>query len=338
MEIVDRIKFDAPSDEVLVWKHPSDNLRLGSQLVVHQTQEAVFVLRGQILDFFGPGTHTLSTGNIPLLGKLVNLPFDNKTPFTAEVWFISKTVKRDLRWGTLAPVPLIDPAYQYPISARAFGRWGLRITESRPFVVHIVGTLGATSTQRIQEYFIGEIHQNFSVVLARFISERKISIFDINSKLDELSEASSLLIQPILERYGIALVNFNVERVGIPENELTRFQEVLGRRMEADQLSQAQITEAYKTIRTFDTLEKAAENESGAAGALIAGGLGLGVGVSAGYPLGQRIAGAVGGSVGEGAPPHALKDRLRALKEMLDEDLITEDEFQTKRRSLLDAL
>lgn len=97
MAIIDRIRFDAPSEEMLVWRYPGEQLRLGSQLVVNQSQEAVFVKGGEALDVFGPGTHTLSTGNLPLLHRLVNLSFGGDTSFTAEVWFINKTVKRDLK-------------------------------------------------------------------------------------------------------------------------------------------------------------------------------------------------------------------------------------------------
>ena len=86
MALVDRIKFDSPSDSLLVWRFPSEKLHLGAQLIVNQSQEA---------DVFGPGTHTLSTGNIPLLTKLMKLPFGGQTPFTAEVWYVNKTVKRD---------------------------------------------------------------------------------------------------------------------------------------------------------------------------------------------------------------------------------------------------
>ena len=139
MALIDRIKYDSTSDEVLVFKFTSEELKLGSQLVVNQSQEALFLKGGEVCDLFGPGTHTLSAANLPLLNKLVNLPFGGKTPFSAEVWFINKTVKRDLKWGTQAPVPLIDPTYNYPISVRAFGRWGLRIQDSRMFVLHIVG-------------------------------------------------------------------------------------------------------------------------------------------------------------------------------------------------------
>ena len=99
MALIDVIKYNAPNDDEFVWKYPSESIKLGTQLVVNEGQEAIFVKGGQALDKFNPGTHTLISGNIPLLEKIVNLPFGGDTPFTAEIWFINTTVKRDLKWG-----------------------------------------------------------------------------------------------------------------------------------------------------------------------------------------------------------------------------------------------
>ena len=335
MALIDRIKFDAPSDNILVWKFPSEELKLGSQLIVNQSQEALFLKGGQVCDLFGPGTYTLTSGNLPLLNKLVNLPFGGKTPFTAEVWFINKSVKRDLKWGTQSPIPLIDPTYNYPISVRAFGRWGLRVQDSRCFALQIVDSQVMIDSAKILEYFIGEIHQRFSAALAKFIHEEKTSIFEINVKLNELSQYSFTAINPEFARFGIELINFNVESVNIPDDEKAKFQNVLGRRMEIDQISQAKVGQAYTTMRTFDTLEKAAENPGGGAGALLAGGLGLGIGVGAGAPLGKQL-----GESLNVAPEGGQNtvERLQTLKRMLDEKLISKKEFDAKKKAILDSI
>jgi membrane protease subunit (stomatin/prohibitin family) len=335
MPLIDRIKFDAPSDEILVWKFPSEELRLGGQLIVNQSQEALFLKGGQVCDLFGPGRYTLTSANLPLLNKLVDLPFGGKTPFAAEVWFINKTVKRDLKWGTQSPIPLIEPTYNYPISARAFGRLGLRVQDSRCFVLHIVGSQIVADSRKVLEYFIGEINQRFSAALAKFIHEEKTSIFEINVKLNELSQYSASAISPEFARFGIELVNFDVERVSIPDNELAKFQEVLGRRMEIEQISKAKVGPAYTTVRTFDTLEKAAKNPGGGAGAFLAGGLGLGVGVGAGAPLGKQLGESLDVSVEGGKDVVA---RLQTLKRMVDEKLITQAEFDAKKKTILDSI
>lgn len=103
MAIIDRIKYDGPADgsQWLIYKCPSEEFVLGSQLIVNQGQEALFFKGGEALDLFGPGTHTLSTGNLPILNKLVKLPFGGKTPFTAEVYFINKTVNMGYKLGNI---------------------------------------------------------------------------------------------------------------------------------------------------------------------------------------------------------------------------------------------
>jgi len=174
-----------------------------------------------------------------------------------------------------------------------------------------------------------------SAALAKFIHEEKTSIFEINVKLNDLSQYSASVISPEFARFGIELINFNVERVSIPDNELAKFQEVFGRRMEIEQISKAKVGQAYTTMRTFDTLEKAAENPGGGAGALLAGGLGLGVGVGAGAPLGKQLGESLNVS------PDAGQDsitRLQTLKRMLDEKLILQEEFDVKKKAILDSI
>jgi membrane protease subunit (stomatin/prohibitin family) len=333
MAVVDRLKYDAPSDDVLVWKHPAEDLRLGTQLIVNESQEALFVKGGQALDMFGPGTHTLATSNVPLLNKLVNLPFGGKTPFTAEVWYVSKTAKRNLKWGTKAPIPLLDPVYSYPVSVRAFGQWGIRIANSRSFLTQLVGTLRTANADTIDDYFSGEIVQRLSDALARFFTDQKLSIFEANARLNELSASITRSIADEFARFGIEITNFNVERISIPAEEKQRLQEVLGKRLEIDQIGQARVGAAYTTMRTFDTLEAAAKNEGGPAGALLSSGLGLGAGLSVGRQIGDSV------GVGSAQPSTGDPvDRLKRLKAALEAGLISQQDFDTKKQQILDQM
>ena len=341
MAVIDRIKYDSPTDDVLVWKFPSEEIRIGSQLIVNQSQEAILFKSGQALDIFGPGTHTLSTGNIPLLRKLINLPFGGETPFTAEVWYVNKIVKRDLNWGTSSPIPVIDPVYNFPVSVRAYGLWGMRVDDTRSFITQIVGTLSYTDTDRIEDYFSGEILQKLSDSLAKIFTDKKLSIFQANSKLNELSKSVELEISKEFNRFGVEIINFNVENINIPKEEKEKFQEVLGRRMEIEQISQAQVGQAYTTMRTFDTLEKAAESEGGAAGNLLSSGLGLGLGLGAGVPVGQELGKAMSPQAGGGeskAESNAPEVKLEKLKQMLDKGLISQEDYDAKKKEILDRL
>ena len=339
MALIDRVKCDLSLDDILVWKFPSEELRLGSQLIVNQSQEAVFVKGGKVLDVFLPGTHTLSTGNIPLLNKILDLPFGGQTPFTAEVWYVNRAVKRDLRWGTKAPIQVIDQVYNFPVSVRAFGRWGLRIENSRSCLTQLVGTRALADAQQIHEYFVGEIVQKLGDVLAKFFVDTRMSVFQASARLTDLANTVTAQIIPEFQRFGIEVVNFNIESINIPKEEQQRFQDVLGKRMEIEQVSQATVGSAYTVARTFDALQAAAQTPGGAAGTVMAGSLGLGIGLGAAIPLGKQL-----GDTMQVSQSDAVRNaddvttKLQKLKALLDANLITPEDYDRKKGKLLDEL
>lgn len=299
MAILDRVKFEGKPG-VLAWKFRSprggadDALCSGTQVIVNQSQEAVFFKGGQALDILGPGTHVLSTGNIPLLSRLVNLPFGGDTPFTAEIWFVDKTVRRELRWGTPAPIPYFDPEFQRPVNVRAHGGWGIRIADARSFITQIVGTALEADTEQLDRNFIVEISQHFAGALGKRL--RAISPIQANAHLPELAEETATALQGTFARYGIELLNFNVASVTLPPDEMKALQDKLDTGMdEAARLRRigavtgTSDARMYNAIRSFDTLEKAAANEFGGAGNLLASGLGLGAGLGAGVAVGNAV-------------------------------------------------
>ena len=142
MAIIDFVKWNASPGQ-LVWKYQlsnSEELSTWTQLVVSESQEA-FVVRDGVYDGpFGVGRHTLSTENLPILRTLIGLPFGGKSPFTAEVWFVNKIVNLDVRWGTPDPIQLQDPRFQIMVPVRTFGQYGLRVVDSKRFLLKLVGT------------------------------------------------------------------------------------------------------------------------------------------------------------------------------------------------------
>jgi membrane protease subunit (stomatin/prohibitin family) len=346
MAIIDVIKYDAPSDQAIVWKYSKDNITLGTQLIVNESQEAVFVKGGHALDVFGPGTHTLSSGNLPFLQRIVNIPFGGKTPFSAEVWYVNKHVKRDMGWGTPTPLQVMDPTLRFPVTVRAYGKWGFRIADSRSFLTQIVGTLNYADSDRIEAYFIGEITQQLRASLGTCLSEKKVSFFDINAKINELARITFDAIRAEFARFGIEVINFNIQSVNIPDAEMERIQKAHDEMLRANAIGSSNM-DAYRTMRTFDTLDKAASNEGGAAGAMMAGGLGLGLGIGAGIPAGQQLGGMMNPQAHPQppaqppAPPAAAEDpmaKLQKLKQWLEQGLITQADFDAKKNDILKSL
>lgn len=337
MSLIDRVKYDAPDDTSFVWKYPSEDLTIGAQVIVNEGQEVIFVKSGEVLDTLGPGTHTLSTGNIPLLNKLINLPFGSKTPFTAEVWYVNKTVKRDLKWGTPSPIQVMDNNLGFPVSARSFGKWGARIEDSRSFVTQIVGSQMTADDKKITDYFIGEIIQKLSNTIASAINVNNISILQITSSLNELSKLTHEFIKKEFERFGLEVVNFNIESVNIPPEEMEKIQKVFEKTLEAKELSKVEVGGAFTAIKTFDVLQAASENQSegGGVGSFLGAGIGLGAGVPLGNQMGQQMNINNKQNQEGNADPES---RLKKLKAMHDEGLITDEQFSQKREEILKEL
>ena len=332
MALISVIKYEAPDDNVFVWKYPTDKIKLGSQLVVNEGQKAIFVKGGQALDIFEPGTHTLSTGNIPLIEKLINLPFGGDTPFTAEVWFVNTTVKRDLTWGTPSPIPLMDKNIGFPVSARSFGKWGARIEDVRSLVTQIVGSQSGLDSERLDSYFIGEIIQCLTNNLSSAVTSGQASILQISSFLVELSKSTSQLIKMEFEKFGVELINFNIESINIPNEELKKIQDVFAKTLEAKELSKVNVGGGFSAIKSFEVLNNAAENPGdGTIGNM----LGAGIGLGAGFPLGQQMGQNLTTSQEQST---SSSDKLRELKKMLDDGLITEDQFNSKRDQIINEM
>jgi len=281
MALLDRIKFDGTPEE-LVWKYPKDNVVLGSQLIVNQSQEALFYKDGRALDLFGPGAHTIVAKNIPILQKLVNLPFGGETPFAAEVFFINKASRLDYKWGTRSPIPIEDPKYRLLVSIGAFGQFGLRVNDSRVFVTTIVGTMPNWQGAMVIEYFRGLVLTRVKDTIAKFLVQKGISIVEVTAHIDELSKMSDAAIREEMARFGLELVNFFITSVTVPDDQLEIIRKAQATRLEMDQLGD----ERYRTKRAFDVQQAAAENP-GAVGTIMGAGLGLGVGAQMMHQVGQ---------------------------------------------------
>ncbi|MDD6551567.1 MAG: SPFH domain-containing protein [Lachnospiraceae bacterium] len=272
--IIDRIKYDGPADASpwLVYKYPGEQFVLGSQLIVNQGQEALFFKGGEALDLFGPGTHTLTTGNLPLLNKLVNLPFGGDTPFSAEVYFVNKTSRLDMKWGTPNAFPVEDPKYGILLSIRAHGTYGIRINDSRMFVVGLIGavTSGATVTEEFaSEYFNGLMVSKIKNIIASYMTRGRMSFLDVTGYLDDISKDCENAIKGEFDRFGAELVNFYVEAIKPPKEEYEKL------RNYKEELSMG--ADFYTQRRSLDIMQTLAGNES--AGSLANAGAGLGMGL-----------------------------------------------------------
>ncbi len=289
MALVDVVKFNGlTSRDWIVYKHYAEDLSTATQLIVGEGQVAAFIKGGQLCDVFGPGTYTLSTNNIPVLSKLINLPFGGKTPFTAEVYYINASTRLDITWGTSDPIQLIDPKFQIRLRIRAFGQIGLKIKNFEFFIRELIGTLNRTemvSYDSVMEHFKGFLVTKVKSLIARIIIEEQISALEISAKLNDISEKLHEMLIPDFDRFGLNLINFYIKSINFPDEDFQKINSILEDKAAFDIMGDSR----YATMRSFDVYEGAANNENGVAGAFAAGGIGLGAGAtmaSGGFSVG----------------------------------------------------
>ena len=287
MAIAGVIKYNG-SPDVFAWKYPNEELGTWSQIIVNESQEAVLFKGGQALDLFPAGRYALSTGNIPLLRSLINLPFGGNSPFTAEVWYVNKVHSLDVKWGTPSPIQLRDPEYGVMISVRAFGQFGIQISDSRKFLMKLVGTLSSFGKSDLQTYFRGLYLMKVKDAIASYLVNRKICVLEINAYLNELSKYLKGRMEHEFSSYGIGLINFYVNDISVPEDDpaAKTLKDALAKRAEMQIIGYNYVQE-----RSFDTLEGAATNPGGGQSGLMGAGIGLGMGVGMGGAFGQQMGG-----------------------------------------------
>lgn len=319
-KIADIIKYEG-DNKTFIWKHPCEDFNTLTQLIVHESQEAIFMMNGQALDLFGAGRYTLETQNIPLIGKALNLPTGGQTPFHCEVYFINKTEQMAIKWGTNSKVQFMEPTYNFPISIGASGEMSLRAEDSRKLLLKLVGTENFLGQENLTRYFRAFLMTRVKSYLAQVIREQKISIFEIDERLNEISSALLKMLQPDFADYGIALERFFITTIVKPDGEAAyeKFKSLHFRQYadiaEARLRQQTAVidaeTEAQKTViesqamatkraqegytyqqeRGFDVAQDVAKNE--ATGQFT--NMGVGFGTMAG--VGGAVGGVVGGAI-----------------------------------------
>lgn len=284
MALFNVIKYDGGPD-VFAWKHPNQELGTWTQLIVNESQEAILFKSGKALDVFQAGRHTLDTANIPLLNKIINLPFGGRSPFTAEVWYVNKVNSLDVKWGTNTPIQLQDPKYDVFVPVRAFGQFGIRIDDSKKFLIKLVGTLSVFDQASLVKYFRGLYLTKVKDSISSYLIKKQISIMEINAYIDELSTFAKESMEPVLDEFGIKLVNFYINDISVPEDDtsVSQLKQALAKKAEMNIIGYN-----YQQERSFNTLEGAAKN-SGTASNIMGAGLGLGMGVNVGRTIGNEM-------------------------------------------------
>jgi membrane protease subunit (stomatin/prohibitin family) len=329
MALLDLVEFADPIGSTLVARVPPDGtgeLRLGSQCIVREGQLAFFARDGKFLDMLIPGRHTLTSNNIPLLIEFIKPIFSGgRSPFRADVFFVSLHQHTDLKWGTAQPIPMRD-AHFGMVRLRAFGSFVVQVAEPRRLLTNVMGTRGRLLVQDLEEQFRSSIIARVADVIAERMRERKLSVLDLATEYDELAEMAHEALKPDFANLGIELTRFYINTISVPEELEKRLDQAGG-------VSAMGGMSDYTRFKAAEALQDAAR----AGGDNLAGaGVGMGVGLNLGAVMGQSL----GQSLqGQGAATPAAKEdplqTLKKLKEMLDHGLITQAEYDSKKVEIL---
>ncbi|MRR08959.1 SPFH domain-containing protein [bacterium] len=275
------IEYLDNSGQQMVHRVPEDGsgeAKIGSQVVVRESQQAVFFRDGKALDVFGAGRHTLTTMNLPLLAELVGKAFDGKSPFRVEVCFVSTKVFTDLKWGTPEPIPFRDAELQM-IRLRSHGIYSTRITDAQLFVNKMVGTQGFYTTEQVDNFLKSIISSR----LADYLGENYKSIFDVASHYDELAAGLKARLQEDFSKYGLETVDVYINAITPPPEVTARMDERAGMAAIGDM-------NQYLKFKAANAMGDAAKQEGGAAGTGVGMGAGLGMGMMMPGMLSQAMA------------------------------------------------
>ena len=318
MAIADVIKYEG-DNSTFIWKHPTEDFNWGTQLIVHESQEAVLFMSGQALDSFGPGLHLLETQNMPIAGGFFNRATDDRTPFHCEVYFINRTEQMAIKWGTDTKMEYVEPTYGFPLQIGACGEMSVRLEDGRRLLVNVVGTEHSFTQMQLVQKFRAFLLMRLKPYMVNYIKENRISIFEIDEHLQTMSDSVKASLAADFSSYGLSLEQFFITSVLKPEEDRNyrRFkdlhfrnyadvaeaklrqqvgvidQQTAAQRMviEAQGIAQKRSLEGYtyQDERGFDVAERVASNQ--AVGQMTNLGIGMGMISGIGGTVGSQVGG-----------------------------------------------
>lgn len=262
------IEWKDDSKDTIVYRYPidGDQIMFGSKLTVRESQVAIFVNKGQIADVFTPGIYSLSASNLPILTKLLSLPYGFKSPFYAEVYYINTKQFTNQKWGTSNPITMRDKDFG-TIRLRGYGTYSFKVSDAELFLKEVFGTNGSYETADIEQYLKSMLVSNISDTIA----ESKIGALDIASNLGEFNKLAKEKLSEDFAQLGLKLVNLVIENISFPEE----VEKAIDQRSSMGVLKDSMDT--YVKFQSAKAIEEAAKNPGvGGMGANIGAGLAVG--------------------------------------------------------------
>ena len=322
-QFIDVIEWPNPGDDTLMWRFPAEDqeIQTGATLVVRESQQALFVDEGKTADLFGAGTHLLTTQTLPLLTNLKNWDKFFASPFKSDVYFFNLRQQLGRRWGTAQPVTVRDSEFGV-VQLRAFGMYDYRISDPAKLFSEVTGVVAQYSREALDE----PLRNVVMTRLASVFGSSGIAFLDMAANQVLLSQKMAELLAPDFARLGLTLERFSVESITLPE----AIQKALDERISMGVVGDLN---RYTQYQTASAIPLAAQNEGGLAG--------IGAGVGVGAAIGQAMAtnmNAAPAAAPQAAGNNDPQARLAQLKALLDQGLITAEDYEKAKAEVLKQL
>ena len=319
-QFIDVIQWTEEEPKMLAYRYPMEDKEIqnGAQLVVRETQQALFLNEGKFADKFIAGTYTLNTKTLPILTYLKNWDKFFESPFKSDVYYFSMREQLDQKWGTSQPITIRDKEFG-PLRIRAHGIYSFKIADIESFWTKLCGTAERYTVQDVE----GQLRSAILTALASFLGRSDIAFIDMAGNQDLFSQKLKEAVAPALSDYGLLLENFYVQSLSLPEELEAHLDKASSMRIVGD-------LQKYTLFQAADSLQTAAANPGGIAGA--------GVGMGAGLAMGQIMAQAMGGTSSAPTQAAPVEDpilMIEKLGELFKKGMLTQAEFDQKKTELL---
>lgn len=320
------IEWQPQNPDLLLWKYPAltDELKNTSKIIVAPGQGCILVYEGKITDVLDtPGTYNLKTSNHPFITSLLKIAQRFESEHKVYLYFYRKAEVVNQGWGTASPIKYTDGEYNIPIQLSAYGNFSYRLQNAELFYTEYVGSDAEYSTRDFQDLIQGRILQ----LLTSYLSEQKFPYTAIDTHINEMANTVKEQLNTVFEQVGVTLTDFRIEGNSFDEETQNRIGKVADVTTDIKAAQEAGLS--YEQLEKLRALRDAAKNEGGMAGA--------GVAMGAGLSLGKTFT----DSIQEETQPKDNEDSvqsLRRLKLLLEEELISQAEYEEKKKQILDKM
>lgn len=324
-QFIDVIQWTESEAGVLAFRYPMEGMEIqnGAQLIVRDTQTAMFANEGKVADVFEAGTHTLTTKTLPILTYLQNWDKFFESPFKSDVYFFSLREQLDQKWGTPEPITVRDKDFGV-LRIRANGNYSYRLADLQSFWTNISGTTAIYRAADLE----GQLRTIVLTSISSFLGKSNVAFIDMAANQSEFSAKLKEVVADEFKRLGLELTSFYLQSLSLPE----QLQEYLDR---ASSMRMVGDLNKYTQFQAADSLATAAANPGGAAGA--------GAGLGAGIAMGQMMMNNLGSNLGNANAPANMPaedpiQMLEKLGELLKKGILTQAEFDSKKTEILSKI